>query len=121
LKQLVDDEEVIGTLIEANDRLINALELYDKLSTPNAGSPADSADDDGNLHPDLLGTLGSSSLNLAEPLRPSVLSDDGDQSNEDYAHGLLPDSSDYDFSDADNGAGSSRTRDRVTVSDDERD
>jgi hypothetical protein len=33
--QLVEDEEVIGTLIESNERIIAALESYDKLSKPN--------------------------------------------------------------------------------------
>ncbi|KAI0275053.1 hypothetical protein BC834DRAFT_27905 [Gloeopeniophorella convolvens] len=33
--QLVEDEEFIGTLIEANERIIAALESYDKLSKPN--------------------------------------------------------------------------------------
>jgi len=33
--QLVEDEEIIGTLIETNDRIIAALESYDKLSKPN--------------------------------------------------------------------------------------
>ncbi|KAI0257152.1 hypothetical protein BJV78DRAFT_1160636 [Lactifluus subvellereus] len=32
--QLVEDEEIIGTLIETNDRIIAALESYDKLSKP---------------------------------------------------------------------------------------
>jgi hypothetical protein len=29
--QLVEDEEIIGTLIETNDRIIAALESYDKV------------------------------------------------------------------------------------------
>ncbi|KAH9982882.1 hypothetical protein BGW80DRAFT_1555903 [Lactifluus volemus] len=33
--QLVEDEEIIGTLIETNDRIIAVLESYDKLSKPN--------------------------------------------------------------------------------------
>ncbi|KAJ7246301.1 hypothetical protein B0H12DRAFT_1126609 [Mycena haematopus] len=83
------------------------------------------ADDDENLHPDLqdlsFGGLGSSSQNLPEPLRPSALSDDGDESNEAYARGSLSDFSDYDSSDQEThgGAGPSKTRDYVTVSDDE--
>ncbi|ETW87068.1 hypothetical protein HETIRDRAFT_238204, partial [Heterobasidion irregulare TC 32-1] len=32
--QLVEDEEFIGTLIETNDRIIAAIETYDKLSNP---------------------------------------------------------------------------------------
>jgi len=169
--QLVENEELIGTLIEANDRIINALEMYDKLSTASLAPPGDSADavttglagvhlkpsesvtelnklqekqraavarakqnsfrgkapadDDANLHPDLqdlsFGALGSSSQYLPEPLRPSALSDDGDETNEAYARGSLSDFSDYDSSDegTHHAAGSSRTRDYVTVSDDE--
>jgi hypothetical protein len=33
--QLVEDEEVIGTLIESNERIITALESYDKVGLPN--------------------------------------------------------------------------------------
>lgn len=33
--QLVENEEIIGTLIESNERIIAALESYDKLSKPN--------------------------------------------------------------------------------------
>lgn len=33
--QSVEDEEIIGTLIETNDRIITALESYNKLSKPN--------------------------------------------------------------------------------------
>ncbi|KAK7064037.1 VHS domain protein [Favolaschia claudopus] len=170
--QLVENEELIGTLIEANDRIITALEMYDQLSTAANAPQGDSVDaatsglagvqlnpsesvtelnklqqkqraavervkqhsyrgkaaasDDANLHPDLqdlsFGGLGSSSNNLPEPLRPSALSDDGEDFNEAYAaRGSLSDFSDYDSSDEDthNGAGPSKTRDYVTVSDDE--
>ncbi|KAJ7193390.1 hypothetical protein GGX14DRAFT_589471 [Mycena pura] len=41
--QLVENEELIGTLIEANDRIINALETYDKLSAQNPESEAEAA------------------------------------------------------------------------------
>ncbi|KAJ7492404.1 hypothetical protein FB451DRAFT_1502684 [Mycena latifolia] len=170
--QLVENEELIGTLIETNDRIIAALEMYDKLSAPNPESEADVSsavtaglaathinmsetelnklqgkqraavarakqnsfrgkapadpEHDPNLHPDLqdlsFGGLGSSSQNLPAPLRPSALSDDGDESNEAYARGSLSDFSDYDSSDEDahNAGGPSNThRDYVTVSDDE--
>ncbi|KAJ7651724.1 hypothetical protein DFH06DRAFT_1207948 [Mycena polygramma] len=160
--QLVENEELIGTLIEANDRIINALEMYDQMSTPSSRIPSTvlsgvhinasvteldklqskqrvavarakqnsyrgkSPEDDGNVHPDLqdlsFGALGSSSQNLPAPLRPSTLSDDGDDTNEAYARGSLSDFSDYDSSDeeAHNTAGpSTRQRDYVTVSDDE--
>ncbi|KAJ6503307.1 hypothetical protein C8R47DRAFT_197970 [Mycena vitilis] len=167
--QLVENEELIGTLIEANDRIINALEMYDQMSTPSTEAQAEATDavtkglsgvhinesvtelnklqskqrvavarakqnsyrgkspeDDGNLHPDLqdlsFGALGSSSQNLPAPLRPSTLSDDGDDANEAYARGSLSDFSDYDSSDEEthNAAGpSTRQRDYVTVSDDE--
>ncbi|KAJ7751264.1 hypothetical protein DFH07DRAFT_826709 [Mycena maculata] len=172
--QLVENEELIGTLIETNDRIINALEMYDKLSTANPESEADVSsavtaglaaahinmsetevnklqekqrmavarakqnsyrgkapagpeyDADGNLHPDLqdlsFGALGSSSQNLPAPLQPSTLSDDEEDTNEAYARGSLSDFSDYDSSDEDAhnaAAGSSKSRDYVTVSDDE--
>ena len=32
LIQLVENEEIIGTLIETNDRLVSAIEMYDRLS-----------------------------------------------------------------------------------------
>ncbi|KAJ6621094.1 hypothetical protein B0H10DRAFT_2018683, partial [Mycena sp. CBHHK59/15] len=37
--QLVENEELIGTLIETNDRIITALEMYDKLSTNPESEP----------------------------------------------------------------------------------
>ncbi|KAJ7446429.1 hypothetical protein B0H11DRAFT_1745972 [Mycena galericulata] len=169
--QLVENEELIGTLIETNDRIINALEMYDKLSTTKPESEADVSsavtaglaaahinmsetevnklqekqrlavsrakqnsyrgkapaglEHDGSLHPDLqdlsFGALGSSSQNLPAPLRPSTLSDDGEDTNEAYARGSLSDFSDYDSSDEEthNAASSSKSRDYVTVSDDE--
>ena len=42
IMQLVEHEELIGTLIETNDRLMSALEMYDKLIT--AGPEADAQD-----------------------------------------------------------------------------
>lgn len=36
--QLVEKEEIIGTLIEVNDRIISALEMYDQLSTADSNS-----------------------------------------------------------------------------------
>ncbi|KAF7307117.1 VHS domain protein [Mycena indigotica] len=163
--QLVEKEDLIGTLIEANERIINALDTYDKLSIAETeAATTDSVADglaathlnssetelnklqekqraavlrakqnsirgrsgDSSLHPDLhdlnFGTLGSSSQNLPPPMRPTALSDDGEDANEAYARGSLSDFSDYDSSDEDNhnGAGPSRTtRDLVTVSDDE--
>ncbi|KAJ7070822.1 hypothetical protein C8F01DRAFT_1107979 [Mycena amicta] len=162
--QLVENEDLIGTLIEANERIINALDTYDKLSiaeteteTMTAGLAATHINSsetelnklqekqraavmrakqhsfrgkapasDGDLHPDLqdlnFATLGSSSQNLPAPMRPSALSDDGEDANEAYARGSLSDFSDYDSSEDEmhNAAGSSRAnRDLVTVSDDE--
>ncbi|KAG8706986.1 putative actin patch assembly and actin polymerization protein [Ceratobasidium sp. 394] len=35
--QLVEDEEIIGILLDANERIVAALELYDKLSDPSQG------------------------------------------------------------------------------------
>lgn len=42
-KQLVENEEVIGTLIETNERIINAIELYDHLVTQSADTTDPSA------------------------------------------------------------------------------
>ncbi|KAL1697577.1 hypothetical protein GGG16DRAFT_41729 [Schizophyllum commune] len=42
--QLVENEEIIGTLIETNDRIIGALEMYDKLSTPDTQTSESAAD-----------------------------------------------------------------------------
>ncbi|KAF8641028.1 hypothetical protein AX17_000673 [Amanita inopinata Kibby_2008] len=39
--QLVEDEDLIGTLIETNDRIIAALEMYDKLLNPGAENAND--------------------------------------------------------------------------------
>jgi len=39
--QLVENEEVIGTLIETNERIIAAMEMYDKMSNPNPPSAED--------------------------------------------------------------------------------
>ncbi|KAJ7786545.1 hypothetical protein B0H16DRAFT_1294617 [Mycena metata] len=161
--QLVENEELIGTLIETNDRIITALEMYDKLSTPNpegqtndvaakfAGVNINSSEtelnklqekqrvavarakqnsfrgkapaDDAHLHPDLqelsFGAMGSSSQNLPPPLRPSTLSDDGEESNDIY-RGSLSDFSDYSSDEeTHNAAGPSTHKDYVTVSDDE--
>ncbi|KAF7303267.1 VHS domain protein [Mycena kentingensis (nom. inval.)] len=167
--QLVEKEELIGTLIEANERIINALEMYDKLiiaeveaqsategvtaglaathinssetelnklqekqraavQRAKQNSYRGKAPEDGNLHPDLQdlnfgGALGSSSQDLAAPMRPTPLSDGEDNDAYGYAtRGSLSDFSDYDSSDEDqhNAAGPSRQRrDLVTVSDDE--
>lgn len=167
--QLVENEELIGTLIETNDRIIAALEMYDdQLSAPSAppidavaaglaathinssetelnklqgkqraavarakqnsfrGKAPTDSENDANVHPDLqdlsFGALGSSSQHLPAPLRPSTLSDDGEEPAEAYVRGSLSDFSDYDSSDEDahNAAGPSTShRDYVTVSDDE--
>ncbi|CAK5264532.1 unnamed protein product [Mycena citricolor] len=159
--QLVENEEFIGTLIETNDRIIQALEMYDKLSVPQAPEEADASAEitsglataqinssetelnklqgkqraaierakqnsfrgqDTNVHPDLhdlsFGPLGSSSQNLPTPLRPSTLSDDGEDANPAYDRGSLSDFSDYQSSDEDSHqAGPSREyRNYVTVS-----
>ena len=42
--QLVENEDMIGTLIETNDRLVAALDMYDKavsLGTPTLAVPYD--------------------------------------------------------------------------------
>ncbi|KAJ3910077.1 hypothetical protein F5879DRAFT_984130 [Lentinula edodes] len=41
--QLVENEEVIGVLIETNDRIIAALEMYDNMSSPDSKSDQSSA------------------------------------------------------------------------------
>lgn len=84
-----------------------------------------------NVHPDLqdinFGSIGASSNDLAVPLRPSTLSDDGNGQEESHeGRGSLSDFSDYDSSDEDsrNAAGYSGSgkrrggRDYVDVSDD---
>lgn len=43
IPQLVENEDLIGTLIETNERIIAALEMYDKLSTPDIGDGGVSA------------------------------------------------------------------------------
>jgi LAS seventeen-binding protein 5 len=179
LAQLVENEELIGTLIETNERIIAAMEMYDKLATQIPQSDAYNAVTSGlaavnistpesevnklqekqrvaveraklhgnirgrgsvghveegtkQLHPDLqdlnFGPLGASSNNLAPPLRPSALSDDGNGPDEHTtydARGSLSDFSDYESSDeeAHNAALASPKRgkvgrDYVNVSDD---
>jgi len=39
--QLVENEELIGTLIDTNERIITALEMYDKLTTPVPPDPSE--------------------------------------------------------------------------------
>ncbi|KAI9444820.1 hypothetical protein H4582DRAFT_2108628 [Lactarius indigo] len=117
--QLVEDEEIIGTLIETNDRIITALESYSKLSKPNvseqdveevrqgleaadiAGSEIQKLQDKqraavqravrrySRTEDDPLG-------NLQPPIRPTTHSSDDDQI---YRGGSLSDFSDYESSD----------------------
>ncbi|TFK36922.1 hypothetical protein BDQ12DRAFT_653761 [Crucibulum laeve] len=166
--QLVENEELIGTLIETNERIMSALEMYDKLSTPDAASSGADVSEaitaglaaahismpegevarlqekqraaverirqvrgkdrgeepDAHVHPDLqdlnFGPIGASSTNLPPPLRPSTLSDDGEEIHE--GRGSLSDFSDYETSDEETHyakGGSSRRKSYVTVSDDE--
>ncbi len=42
--QLVENEEIIGTLIESNERIINSLQLYDNVSGAGASKPSEAAD-----------------------------------------------------------------------------
>jgi LAS seventeen-binding protein 5 len=44
IPQLVENEELIGTLIETNDRIIAALEMYDNLSSPKPTPAEDSSE-----------------------------------------------------------------------------
>lgn len=161
--QLVENEELIGTLIETNERIVAALEMYDKLSTTDPSSDADISraitsglaaanitderevaklqgkqraavakaqltkgkDNPVQLYPDLedlnFGPLGASSTNLPPPIRPSALSDDGEQDDIEK-RGSLSDFSDYESSDEETHkavAGPSSKRNYVTVSDDD--
>lgn len=161
--KLVENEELIGTLIETNERIIAALEMYDKLSTPDVGDEGISAItsgiaatglteseviklqekqraaverakerkgkdkfvDDAHLHPDLqdlsFGAIGASSTRLPAPLRPSTMSDDGQEDPIDV-RGSLSDFSDYESSDEEahkRAIGSSQRKSYVSVSDEE--
>ena len=82
---------------------------------------------DNPVHPDLedlnFGPLGASSTNLPPPIRPSALSDDGEQDDIEK-RGSLSDFSDYESSDEETHkgiAGPSSKRNYVTVSDDDDD
>jgi len=77
------------------------------------------------VYPDLedlnFGPLGASSTNLPPPIRPSALSDDGEQDDIEK-RGSLSDFSDYESSDEETRkgiAGPSSKRNYVTVSDDD--
>jgi len=77
------------------------------------------------VYPDLedlnFGPLGASSTNLPPPIRPSALSDDGEQDDIEK-RGSLSDFSDYESSDEETHkgiAGPSSKRNYVTVSDDD--
>lgn len=79
------------------------------------------------VYPDLedlnFGPLGASSTNLPPPIRPSALSDDGEQDDIEK-RGSLSDFSDYESSDEETHkaiAGPSSKRNYVTVSDDDDD
>ncbi len=43
--QLVNDEEFVGTLLEANEKIVEAIQLYDKLSKPAALDSDDEHED----------------------------------------------------------------------------
>ncbi|KAF9076048.1 hypothetical protein BDP27DRAFT_1313828 [Rhodocollybia butyracea] len=137
--QLVENEEVIGVLIETNDRIIAALEMYDSMSTdPKSKSDETtsaiaagmasahiSTESEVNklqekqkaavqkaklngsirngstgVYADLedlsFGTLGESSNNLPQPIRPTSMS--GESAGAE-ARGSLSDFSDYESSD----------------------
>lgn len=47
--QLVNDEEFVGVLIEANEKIVEAIQLYDKMSKP-AVLDSDDEDDDDQHH-----------------------------------------------------------------------
>ncbi|PPR00039.1 hypothetical protein CVT24_009048 [Panaeolus cyanescens] len=145
--QLVENEELIGTLIETNDRIMTALEMYDKLciaippdetndtvavtsamaatsiSPVPKGKTKDTAETSPlHLHPDLedlnFGSISHSS-NLPAPIRPSTLSDDEERSPTQRPS--LSDFSDYESDDETrrNNTASTSKRNFVTVSDNE--
>ncbi|KIL71716.1 hypothetical protein M378DRAFT_6415 [Amanita muscaria Koide BX008] len=147
--QLVEDEDLIGALIETNDRINAALGTYEAMSTVSTedspggtsdvthrlsnvriSSPADETEEQASSsptsahgHPDLqdisFGPLGASSGKLPAPIKPSQLSD-----NEiEPRRGSLSDFSDYISSDEETHnarAGSSR-RNYVDVSENSED
>ncbi|KAK2461586.1 hypothetical protein APHAL10511_006049 [Amanita phalloides] len=122
--QLVEDEDLIGALIETNDRIVSALQMYNlikgtedvpddtkeiarDLEATRINSPIDndresqhkSVDSqETKVHPDLqdlsFGPLGASSSRLPAPIKPSNLSD----SYYDHRRGDLSDFSDYNSS-----------------------
>ena len=150
----MENEELIGTLIETNDRLVAAMEMYDQLhgiesvkayeqansvtsnlasmtlESPTTGTEADtgkgksrsaSSDVFHDLEDLNFGPAGTS--RLPPPMRPSALSDDGDDEEAVDHRVTLSDYSDYESSDEEThgkGAESSK-RNYVTVSDDEDD
>lgn len=147
--QLVEDEDLIGALIETNDRINAALGTYEAMSTVRTedspggtsdvthrlssvriSSPADETEEQASPsptsahgHPDLqdisFGTLGASSGKLPAPIKPSQLSDDEIEPR----RGSLSDFSDYISSDEETHnarAGSSR-RNYVDVSENSED
>ncbi|RDB29003.1 Protein lsb5 [Hypsizygus marmoreus] len=169
--QLVENEELIGTLIETNERIIAALEMYDKLVAQSSDS-AGPKDVDGvtaglaaaqismpenevnrlqerqrvavdrvkqagkngvqDSHTDPYADLqnldfGGGPNNLQRPLRPSTLSDDGQDDNAYNVRGSLSEFSDYDSSDEETHVASGSSprkrggRDYVDVSDDPED
>ena len=130
----MEHEELIGTLIETNERAMAAIQMYDDLKTQEHKPASGTSDAFGSptiespvrgsqerygqghdhprrntaIHPDLedlsFGPLGVASTNLPPPLRPSTHSED------DRGHrGSLSDFSDYD-SDEETHAASSRKR-----------
>ncbi|KAF8078836.1 hypothetical protein FPV67DRAFT_1690110 [Lyophyllum atratum] len=117
--QLVENEELIGTLIETNDRIMDALEMYDNI----LGRNPKSGNDTSGLSADLaaahtlvrvrmgpmyfrndnsppykekafrdlsFGPLGASSSNLPPPLRPSARDYSSDEETLGGASGSMP-------------------------------
>ncbi|KAF9015593.1 hypothetical protein BDQ17DRAFT_1229348 [Cyathus striatus] len=166
--QLVENEDLIGTLIETNERIMSSLEMYDQLTIANSGNADDVSKEvasqlanvqisngdgevarlqekqriavekrkaestreshysDAYIHPDLqdlsFGPLGASSSNLPPPLRPSTMSDDGANPEDNEMRGSLSDFSDYDSSDEETHKAkgtTSRRKSYITVSDDD--
>lgn len=149
---MVENDDLIGTLIETNERVIAAIEMYDhhlsgsdishgvssglvpdKISAPRSEAnlprerdfqKSDDRNNDLHLHPDLhdlnFGSLGASSTKLPPPIRPSALSDDGQEQYGDDKRGSLSDFSDYESSEEDTRGASGKRggRSYVHVSDD---
>ncbi|RXW22559.1 hypothetical protein EST38_g3297 [Candolleomyces aberdarensis] len=99
--QLVENEELIGTLIETNERIMNALEMYDQLTVTNQENP-DSTE--GLTDRMASATIGGEVSKLQEKQKAAVQNsrdgnpeDDDDSSPERAPIHIHPDLEDLDF------------------------